>query len=212
MKKAVISCLLFGAMLSAAPVNVTLLNGGAGDNFEIGPYPLIVNGTDTFGMCMNDWKESYIGSTWSSNITNVNGTDFSNTYLHNNGTSVDGYAFTSQQIYTAEAYLFSKLIAPGADRDDIQEAAWAIMDPATFSSSNQTVQNILIDAYQNSPNFNTAGFQIVSDVNGNNQEFMTESTAPEPASLALMGGGLFLAGAGRFFGRKKKDKSPVPSA
>jgi len=205
MTKSILSFFLFGAILSAAPISVSLVSGGTGGS-QIGPYTLDVNGTNVFAMCMDDFKTSYIGSQhgWSANVTNVSGSDFSKTYLGTGGSSVGGYAFTSQQIYAGEAYIFSELIKPGADRTDLQQAAWAIMDPNTLSGANQTVQNILLDAAQNSPNFNTKGFQIISDVKDCNQEFMTESAAPEPASFALMGGGLVLAGAARFFRRKKQ--------
>ena len=209
MKTSLISFFLFGAILSAAPISVSLVSGGAGGS-QAGPYTLDVNGTNTLAMCMDDLKTSYTGAQygWSANVTNVSGSDFSKTYLGNYGMSVEGYNLSSKQIYTAEAYLFSELVKPGADRNDLQQAAWAIMDPATLSKANQTVQNILVDAYQHSASFNTAGYQIISDTKDCNQEFMTSSAAPEPASVALMGGSLFLAGIARFF-RRKKQAAPM---
>jgi hypothetical protein len=122
--------------------------------------------------------------------------------------------YTDKQMYTIEAYLFNELVQPNADRRDIQQAAWDVMDSNSYVGDyygNDDVMNILSDAIKNYSTFDTTGYQIVTDVNGNadayrgNQEFMIHTSAtPEPATFALMGGGLFAAGALRLFRRKKE--------
>ena len=49
--------------------------------------------------------------------------------------------------------------------------------------------------------FDGAGYEILSDVNRKNQEFIVAT--PEPATDVLLGSGLLLAGALRFSRRKK---------
>lgn len=213
MKKSIFLFLAFGALLSASPVNVTLLNAGNGavdstGNYYVGPYTLTINGTATPAMCMDDFVEDHIGDQWSANVTAANSSNFSGTYLGNSGETIYGQFVTSAQIYNAEAYLFSLITKPGADQADIQEAAWFIMDPSnTTYSSIAGVQNYLEAAAYNSPSFNSAGFSIISDVTPfGAQEFMVATApAPEPASIALLGGGLILfSAAGARFRRRKQ--------
>ena len=118
-----------------------------------------------------------------------------------------------------EAYLFSEITQPGADRSDLQLAAWALMEvPYDFEnggsisthavneiikSNNSTATNDLLGAY-NAVNlgFDGAGYEILSDVKGKNQEFIV--AAPEPSTYLLLGTGLLLAGAFRFSRRKRE--------
>ncbi len=209
MKKTVLSFLFLGAVLSAAPVHVSLLNAGNGavdanGQYYVGPYTLTINGVATPAMCMDDFIDNNIGDSWRAHETKANASDFSHTYLGNGGETVEGISFSSGQIYGAEAYLFSLITKPGADQADIQEAAWVIMDPNNPAYIGLSgVQNYLLAAYFNSPGFDASGYTIVSDVEkGCKQEFMVAS-APEPASFLLFGSGIFAAGAARFFRRKQ---------
>lgn len=225
LKKSILSFFLFGAILSAAPVQVTYLDPGhpaeAANGVYVGPYDLNVNGQTVQAMCMDDFL--HVSGSWNANLTAVNGTDFSNTYVgHVLGNdphtfSIPGYGditFGAKDVYQAEAYLFSEIIEPGADRANLQEAAWAIMDPNTllnvFNTNNTNVKNILFDTYNHYSSFDASGYQIVSDVRGQEQEFMIDPTpasaTPEPATIALMGGGLFAAGLARLFRRKKQTE------
>ncbi len=113
MKKSILSLFVFGAVLSAAPVNVTLLNAGNptavddSGHYYVGPYTLTLNGVATPAMCVDDFIENNIGDKWVANETNVSSSDFSKTYLGNSGETFDGYHATSSQVYHAESYLFS---------------------------------------------------------------------------------------------------------
>jgi hypothetical protein len=219
-KKHLLPFFLFAGLLSASPVSVTFVNAGnpvvVGYGFDVGPYTLSVNGQNTLAMCMDDFYET--SGSWTANQTAVSSSNLAGTYLGNATYNIGGYTLSSGQIYTAEAYLFSLLVKPGADRANIQEAAWAIMDPATlntiFSTNNTQVENYLLLAATNYSSFDTTGYQILSQVNPGQhpqQEFMTfiPSTAtPEPASIALFGAGLIAVASTRL-GRKKKSEATI---
>jgi hypothetical protein len=208
MKKILLPFLFCGAILSASTVSVSVQSAdpivpvAAENGAPAGPYTLIVDGNSVLGMCMDDFRG--VNGTWTANVTSLANPDLSNTVLGNSA-NVFGYPFNSTQMYSMEAYLFEQLIQPGADRADIQLAAWALMDPITLNnvvgSNNAAVENYLTEAFDNMSTIDTARFEILSDVGGTNQEFMTST--PEPGSLALLGAGLLAAGATRFLRRKK---------
>jgi len=208
MKKTIFSLLIFGAILSASPIPVTFVSATS----DIGPYTLNVNGQNVQAMCMDDFLHVSANETWNANVTAVNSTDFSNTYFGNQTVSAYGYTLTSANIYTMEAYLFSQITQPNADRTDIQQAAWAIMDQNTLNnvinSGNTAVENVLGQALANYSSFDASSYEILSDTTTGSdaaQEFMTQgSAAPEPATFALFGLGFVAAGATRFLRKKKK--------
>jgi hypothetical protein len=213
MKKLILSLLIFGAIVSADPVHSTFI--GVSQNPAVvngdlaGPYYLQTYGNTFPIMCINDDLTVYFGEQYPAYITPIAGPDFSHTYLGNSGEWVDGVDFTSQQIYQAEAYLFSKIIAPGADTGDIQLAAWAIRDANTFANLSTTsgAYGYILDAYYNAGSFDSTGYQIISDVNHSAQEFIcnpADAAVPEPGTLGLLGGSLAGLGALRFAWRKKR--------
>ncbi|HEY1946966.1 MAG TPA: PEP-CTERM sorting domain-containing protein [Bryobacteraceae bacterium] len=208
MKKILLPFLFCGAILSAATVTVSVQSADpivpvpAENGAPAGPYTLIVDGNSVLGMCMDDFRGA--DGMWTANVTSLANPNLSNTVLGNNA-NVFGYQVDSAQMYSMEAYLFEQLIKPGADRADIQLAAWALMDPDTLNnllhSHNTVADAYVVAAYENISAVNTAGFEILSDVGGTHQEFMTST--PEPGSLALLGAGLLAVGASRFLRRKK---------
>ncbi|HEX4168568.1 MAG TPA: PEP-CTERM sorting domain-containing protein [Bryobacteraceae bacterium] len=204
------SSVLFSAVLSAAPVQINILDYGNGvkdstGQYDVGPYNLLLDmKTATPAMCMDDFIFNNSGE-WMANATAANSTNFNNTYLGSAGEKIDGHSFTSSQIYQAEAYLFSLIVKPGADQAGIQEAAWFIMDPNNPTyASNADMQSYLQLAANNAPTFDDSGYTILSavDKNGTQQEFMVAS-APEPTTVALLGAALLAAGVARFRRRKQ---------
>jgi hypothetical protein len=215
MKKAILVSLLFSSLVCAGTVQMSFVSaspvvvvpGMNGD--EAGPYTMNVNGQLVPAMCMDDFRG--VSGTWTAWVTPVGNSDLSHTVLGTNQTfKADGYSITGIQVYEIEAYIFSEIIQPDADREDLQLAAWALMDPSTMwnviRSKNKTVENDIADAYNavTDPNsgFNPGSYQILTDVNGKNQEFIVAT--PEPSVFFLMGTGLVLAGAIRFSRRSKE--------
>lgn len=223
MKKAIFSLFLFGAMLSAGPVNtvqVTFENAkpvetvpGMG-SAEAGPYTLDVNGVWVPAMCMDDFRT--VDSTpWTAAVTSVTSSNLSATVLGNGSTSIGNTTITNTQAYEMEAYLFSEIVQPNANRPDLQLAAWSIMDSSTYnmvangkgsSNADLTAYNDLWGAYNVVTNphsgFDFGGYEILSDTANCSQEFMVAT--PEPATCLLFGIGLLVAGAARFSRRRKQ--------
>ena len=175
--------LLFaGSVLFAAPVTqVTLVNAGSplvsDGSYYVGPYTLQVNGQNTPVMCVDFLDDSRVGDKWSANISTVGG-DISKTYHP---------ADTVQ--YEEEAYLFSQIIKPNADRLDIQHAAWNITDSAY--SIDSAAQSWVNQAMQNYQNVSFQNYELISDVyqgSGREQEFLTMVASPEPAPAFLLSG------------------------
>lgn len=219
MKKAILPLFLFASLLSANTVQVSFESAnpvvtvpmlGAD---EAGPYTMNVNGNSVLGMCMDDFRG--VNGTWTATVTNVSSPDLSGTVLGNGNQSysINGQTYTvsNNVVYDMEAYLFSELIQPSADRANLQLAAWSLMDANTLgkvvNASDVTVETDLLNAYtaatNSTPGFNPANYEILTDISGTNQEYIVATPTPEPSTCLLFGTGLLLAGAARFSRRRK---------
>ncbi len=184
--------LLAGAVLSAAPIGttrVTLVNAGSplvdDGHYYVGPYTLSINGSNIAAMCVDVLDESNVGDSWVASLSQVGG-DISSTYRP-----------TEAMQYEQEAYLYSLITQAGADRVDIQHAAWSVTDPGY--AINSAAQAYVTLAQNNYAAMNFSDYELVSSANGpHEQEFLV--CTPEPGSLTLLGVGLLLSG---FLARRK---------
>src|SRR4051812_30390506 len=108
-----LSFFLAGAVVSASPITVTLLNSGS----PVSPYTLTVNGMTVAGLSVDDKHGSNLFGNWPANITSISSGVFSNTYHSTEGIE-----------YKEDAYLLSLITQPNSDRVNIQHAAWDIID------------------------------------------------------------------------------------
>jgi hypothetical protein len=188
----------------ATPIaNVQLLNTGRPvlrDHSDfVGPYTLRLHGSNVAALCIDLKDPSEVGAHWLASLSNLK-TGIASTYHP---------AALIQ--YEEEAYLLSAILKPRADRRSIQEAAWAVFDPAYRVSGQARLW--LIAAQRNYATVNLADFEVISGVNTTPgcrpQEFMTE--LPEPQGELLVAGLLLMLAAGRRgrkFAASPDDTSP----
>ncbi|MDQ2712114.1 MAG: hypothetical protein M3Y24_07775 [Acidobacteriota bacterium] len=181
--KAFLTILLTTTVLMAAPVTqVTLVNTGNpaqndGKHF-VGPYTLALGGQNVPVLCIDFEDNTKPGDRWAASVSDL-GIDLGDTYHPDELVE-----------YREEAYLYTMIIEPRADRVDIQHAAWAITD-ASYVVDAAAARWIAAakDAYGT---VGSTKFEIVSEVPGHagprRQEFLTEAVAPEPYLINLLGG------------------------
>ena len=203
--KFIFSLFLVGTIVSASPITVTLLNSGS----SVSPYTLTVNGMKVAGLSVDDKNGSDLFGNWPANITSISSGVFTNTYHPTEGIE-----------YKEDAFLLSLITQPNADRLDIQHAAFDIIDNGITASSqiatlelagklnaNDAALPYIFDALSGYKTFNFSGYEIVSSATDcYREEFIVDSKcdAPEPASFALLGAGLLMAGASRAWRRRQQ--------
>jgi hypothetical protein len=187
--------------LSAAPVTpVTLLDAGNPLVYDgahyVGPYTVRIGGSDVPVLCIDFRDESSLGNTWSANLSRLNG-NLRQTYVP-----------ADQVQYKEEAYLLTAISLPGADRIDLQHAAWAIMD--SHFVADKAASQWILQAEQNYSKLDLSRYEIISDVQraspSRNQEFVAAVT-PEPPFLQLAAGLLALAFASLGAKNRRSTKS-----
>lgn len=194
---------LIGAIASASPITVTLLNTGN----LVSPYTLTVNGMTVAGLSVDDKNGSNLFGNWPANVTSISSGNFTNTYHSTEGLE-----------YKEDAFLLSLIAQPQSDHVNIQHAAWDIIDNSITNSSqiaalelagklsaNDGALPYIYDALNGYRSFNFSEYEIVSSsTDCYREEFIVDSKcdAPEPASFALLGAGLLMAGASRAWRRR----------
>ena len=197
--------LLAGALLSASPV-ATLVSAGspllASNGDYVGPYGLTLDHNLYAALCVDDKDWGSLNDPWNVNVTLINSGNFNLTYNPTKG-----------QEYEEDAWILSQITQPGADRIDLQHAAWDIMDLG-ITTSTQLASDLSIhdgaysfisQALTGYASMNLSGYEILSDCNrgdGREQEFII--CTPEPESFMLLGMGLLFAGIGSVRRRRKQ--------
>jgi hypothetical protein len=186
----------------ADPVNVTLtgVEGASNGTYAISPYYLSINGAapiDAF--CVDFNHESYIGASWTANVSLVSGSTFENTYQGN------------QTAYLEMGYLASIYkTAIAAEQVYIQQAIWDISvgNNGTPPYTDESTKVWISQAMTNYNTWTTSGWVILTDTQGittGTQEFLTQGpvATPEPGTIMLLGSGILgIYG----FSRKKRTQ------
>ncbi len=206
--------LVAGALLSASPVSTPnvadLVSAGspllASNGDYVGPYGLTLNQNLFAALCVDDKDWGSLNDPWNVNVTSISSGNFSLTYNPSKG-----------QEYEEDAWIYSQITKAGADRIDLQHAAWDIMDLGitTLGQLNTDVSvhdgayTYISQALAGYSTMNFSNFEILSDCNtgdGREQEFII--CTPEPESFMLLGMGLLLAG----FGAARKNRKQLTNS
>jgi hypothetical protein len=160
-------------------------------NALIDPYTAYINGssTPTLIWCVDPDHGVSPGQTWTANVTYLGG-NLSNTYQGSGGATA----------YGAMAWLITQMqtATTATQRQELQAAIWEIAEGAPGPTSGFSVNNVsaafinavATDITNAENNILTSGFEILTDTQGQTQEFMIINT-PEPSTLFLLGAGLF---------------------
>ncbi len=158
----------------------------------IGLYTLNIAGRSYAALSIDFQATVPVSAPWIADITTLDNSDLSNTYHPG-----------SAAPYLEAAYLLNQIDTPGLsdqDRTAFQDAAWAIFAPSVVDGvMTATPSGYLADAVRYGSGMMGPQFAVVSSIDpvrNRQQEFLisTAVVTPEPATLALMGAGLCIAG------------------
>ena len=117
--------------LGQGTVNISLTSAGNNvmDGIYVGPYSASVNGTSTQIICDDFTDESYVGESWTANVT---------TLSNLNGTKWGGMA-NATQLYDEAAWLATQMVSPTYSGNATQVgylayALWAVFQPSAVES------------------------------------------------------------------------------
>ncbi len=175
--------LLAGAALFAAPLTrVALVDAGRpliddGSDY-VGPYTLDLNGRNLPVLCIDFADDVEPGEQWAAYVSPLE------------GSLADTYHADELLQYEEEAYLYTLILQPGADRVSLQHAAWSITDPGYKPEA--AAERWVLQAQQEYQTVDPSKFVIISEAPGQKgsrfQEFVTISQTAEPSCLNLLAG------------------------
>ncbi|MGA2183987.1 MAG: PEP-CTERM sorting domain-containing protein [Bryobacteraceae bacterium] len=205
-----------GAILAVPAAASSLLElTGTGSNTYNGlaafPYEITVNGGSALPMMCDDAQTGiYTGYSWNANAYSLTSTNLPNLKFASLGS-----ASTVLNDYEVAAYIESGVATGTMNAGDGNAAVWSIFDPSfntSFDHSNITTILNNAQTAVNAGNLNFSGITIYTPTPLRaSQEFIYgtvttnphPSSAPEPATYAMLGGGLLALG---FFGRRLRNR------
>jgi hypothetical protein len=201
MKRALMLCcslaLVLGLadMARAGNISVSLVSPGSVTSHDgsvyVGPYQLLVNGTNLSAVCDDYGDEISTGENWTANEVPFTQAGVS--------AALFGGAQNADQLYLEAAYLTSLFNQePTSDYNDIHFALWGLFNPSALQSSNYDAGAAGFLSLAESQSLSFSEFQnweILVPASGPNraQEFLVPggpAATPEPASLLLFGAGI----------------------
>lgn len=114
---------------TTASMDLTGAGSNVMDGVYVGPYTATVNGVSTQVICIDYADESYIGETWTANVTSLS---------------------PQSANYDALTYLVSQMLKPTTSQTqvgEIQFAIWALMGNGTCASSLNATQDAACQGY-----------------------------------------------------------------
>ncbi|MBI4889576.1 MAG: hypothetical protein HY821_03055 [Acidobacteria bacterium] len=197
---AVLALCATALILSPAHAATITFAGSDGVNdgsYSVGPYRLIINGTERLAMCYDFLHTVSPGQNWDAALYQMD--NLSAAYYGTGTGALDKYRDA--------AWLLAQLLAATSaeDRIAIQHAAWSLFAPSAPSAGATSWLKAAEAAHNNGyPGIDFTDYRVVSSMPGDPQVqgFLVRGFAavavPEPESLMLVAAGLLILGlAGR---------------
>lgn len=215
---AVFSPTAFGDYDNGAIVSMKLTNGGS-PNFEIGPYPALINGADVARVICDSYSahtavnttyqfqvhtlDSLGGTKWKTQFIDYEARYFQAAWLSGQLLDLNQATYSAANCYNAVTF--------AACKSDIQYAIWDTFEENLRANSTaQNSWNWRVAASAATASFNAADYRILTPhpltlsgaVPANPQEFIIRT--PEGSALALLGVNMLgLVGLIRVFRRRR---------
>jgi hypothetical protein len=183
---AVVTIILAAPAARADGVQVTLtgVSGGSANGVDTSPYYGTVGAVEGLAIICDDyWHEVYIGETWTATV---------NTFSTLSNVRFQGAsAAATLQMYDEAAFLVEQLAGNPGSTADISFAIWSIFSPGVPSTGNSAWW-VTYAQNQTYTDGEFSNFIILTPTDSSAQsaqEYLVN--VPEPASILLLGSGLF---------------------
>ena len=182
MKLFVCFFLTCAALFAALLTHVTLADAGRplmddGTDY-VGPYTLSLSDRNVAALCIDFTDDVQVGDRWAAYVSPLE------------GSLADTYHPDKRLAYEEEAYLYTLIIEPGADRINLQHAAWSLTDSDYESDAAAT--RWVLQAQQDYRTIDFAKFAVISEAPGEtgprSQEFVAMTETLEPSCINFMAG------------------------